>query len=485
MLVRVLLLLEPAALRRRVKRQIADPHTLVVTPAKKRDRWSEVSRNACDLVIIERGSIPDPVADFIGTVRSLPDEPEAVILCPRENAEERAALLAAGAYEVIYEGLEDAALAGALNTLISRRRDEALRRFQASRQGQQPSLRDLVSASPAMQAFLSVAYRVLPADSSLLILGETGVGKERLARALHNEGPRSTGPFVQVNCAALPETLLESELFGHAEGAFTGAVRTRRGCFEMAHRGTIFLDEICELPFALQAKLLQVLQDRQIRPVGSESFVTVDVRVVAATNRDMEAEIRARRFRDDLYYRLSVVSLEIPPLRERREDIPALLESYREHFCTRLGRAVGGIREDALSALVRYGWPGNVRELSNVMERAILLCAGDEITADDLPESIARSADPARTGSPVAVSQASQAHLLPDRLMEKPWRKVRKELLDSLERQYLARHLERSGGRIGETARRAGMEPRSLHEKMKRLGLRKEDYRSREAARTR
>lgn len=480
MLIRVLLRVEPASLRRRIQRQIKDPHTRVGSLRSSKSFWSEMSRHTFDLLILNRSLFRSQPSDLIGTVRGLPDEPEVVVLCEREDPEERAALLEAGAYAVIYEGLADQALAGALGTLISRRREESLRRLRNDRLTQAPSLRDFVSASPAMQAFMSVVYRVLPVDSSLLILGETGVGKERLARALHNEGPRSRGPFTQVNCAALPETLLESELFGHTEGAFTGAVRTRRGCFELAHRGTIFLDEICELPVTLQAKLLQVLQDRSIRPVGGEESVDVDVRVIAATNRDIEEEIKAKRFREDLYYRLSVVSLTIPPLRERREDIPELLESYREHFCGRFGRSIDTIREDAGACLVRYAWPGNVRELTNVMERAVLLCTGDEITLAELPEVIGRRPGLERAGTAPAGSAAVPAFPLPEGLIGKPWRKVRKEMVDELEKQYVAGLLRRTGGRVGETARRAGMEPRSLHEKMKKHGLRKEDFRRQE-----
>ena len=480
MLIRVLLMVEPPPLRRRVQRQITDPHTLVSVLRKRKALWVEMSRHTFDLLILTRDAFQDPPANFLGTVRALPDDPEVVVLCEREDPEERAALLAAGAYAVIYEGLPDQALAGALGALISRRREQSLQRLRAERFGQRPSLRDFVSASPAMQAFMSVVYRVLPVDSSLLILGETGVGKERLARALHNEGPRSQGPFTQVNCAALPETLLESELFGHKEGAFTGAVRARRGCFELAHRGTIFLDEICELPVALQAKLLQVLQDRSIRPVGSETSVDVDVRVIAATNRDIEDEIRTRRFREDLYYRLSVVSLKIPPLRERREDIPELLDSYLEHFCTRFGRSIAGIREEAKASLIRYDWPGNVRELINAMERAVLLCPGDEITVAELPQMISQLPADARPAAAWSALQALPQGLLTERFVKRPWKEVRKETLALFERQYLTELLRLTGGRVGETARRAGMEPRSLHEKMKRYGLRKEDFRREE-----
>ena len=216
--------------------------------------------------------------------------------------------------------------------------------------------------------------------------------------------------------------------------------------------------------------------------MGSEKSIDVDVRVIAATNRDIEEEIKARRFREDLYYRLSVVSIKIPPLRERREDIPELLESYLEHFCGRFTRSITRVREDAKSSLVRYDWPGNVRELINVMERAVLLCTGEEITLAEMPEIISRLPGDAHSGTAPAGSPVVSDCLLPARLIKKPWREVRKEMVNVFEKQYVAGLLRLTGGRVGETARRAGMEPRSLHEKMKRHGLRKEDFRRQDAS---
>jgi transcriptional regulator with PAS, ATPase and Fis domain len=214
------------------------------------------------------------------------------------------------------------------------------------------------------------------------------VGKERLARAIHAESRRSKGPFVAVNCAALSESLLESEPFGHEEGAFTGATRSHRGCFEIAHKGVIFLDEIGELPNHLQVKLLRALQDREITRVGSEQSFQVDVRMMAATNRDPREEVKTKRLREDLYYRLNVVTLTIPPLRQRSEDIPDIVASYLPWLRPRVGRDVTSIAPEALEALAHYSWPGNVRELINVIERAMLLCEGEQIRLADLPDTI-------------------------------------------------------------------------------------------------
>ena len=322
-----------------------------------------------------------------------------------------------------------------------------------------------------MRQFMKVATKVADSDSSLLLLGETGVGKERLAQAIHAESRRSTGPFIAVNCAALSESLLESELFGHEQGAFTGATRSHRGCFELAHRGVIFLDEIAELPNHLQVKLLRVLQERQITRVGSERPFEVDVRVMAATHRDPVAEVRARRLREDLYYRLNVVTLTIPPLRHRSEDIPELVASYLTWLRPRVGRVVTGIAPEAMEALIRYSWPGNVRELINVIERAMLLCEGEQIRLCDLPDTI-RSPG----GEVMIVSEpADSSNTSP---FEKPLPAARREVLERFERAYLAHNLKQCGGRVGETAKRIGIEPRSLFDKMKQYKMRKEDFRN-------
>jgi transcriptional regulator with GAF, ATPase, and Fis domain len=285
---------------------------------------------------------------------------------------------------------------------------------------------------------------------------------------VHAEGPRSGGPFLAVNCGALPEGLLESELFGHERGAFTGAERAHRGCFEMAHLGTLFLDEIAELPLHLQSKLLRVLEDRRIVRLGGEKPVPVDVRLIAATNRDLEEEVRARRFRADLYYRLAVVTLTVPPLRDRREDVPALVRDYFDHFRATLGRDVRSIHPGALAALVAYSWPGNVRELINVVERAVLLCPGHEVGRADLPRTL--------TG-PRAAPPPGPFAALPEAWRSLKLREARREVTTVFESAYLRDLLRETGGRVGEAARRAGINERTLYGMMQRHGLRKEEFR--------
>jgi DNA-binding NtrC family response regulator len=246
----------------------------------------------------------------------------------------------------------------------------------------------LVARSTAMLRLIELARRVAQVDSTVLITGESGVGKERLARLIHDESPRVGGPFIAINCGAVPETLLESELFGHAKGAFTGATHDRPGLFEAAQGGTLLLDEIGEVPPLMQVKLLRALQEREVRRVGENKNRPVDVRLLAATNRDLPAEIQAARFRQDLYYRLRVVELRAPPLRERRDDILALARTFLNVAAKRMQRKITGITPAAANQLVRYGWPGNVRELENALERAVALARGSRIDVDDLPEEV-------------------------------------------------------------------------------------------------
>jgi DNA-binding NtrC family response regulator len=265
-----------------------------------------------------------------------------------------------------------------------RRANQALRREVQRATGDRP----IVATSEAMIEVLELMERAAGFKSTVLVTGESGTGKEVLARAIHAQSPRRNDPFVAVNCGAIPETLLESELFGHAKGAFTGADRARRGLVVEADGGTLFLDEIGEMPTSLQVKLLRVLQEEEVRPLGEAKPRMVDVRVIAATARKLEVEVAAGRFREDLYYRLNVVQLEVPPLRERPRDVPLLADHFIAHFRATLGKPVRAISDEALERLVAYRWPGNVRELENVIERAVILTEGDTITLRELPQNV-------------------------------------------------------------------------------------------------
>src|SRR3989449_2921047 len=257
---------------------------------------------------------------------------------------------------------------------------------------------EIVSASPKMESVKRMVLKVARSSSTVLIRGESGTGKELIARAIHNQSPRSSDMFQAVNCAAINENLLESELFGHEKGSFTGAHAEKKGLFEVADRGTLFLDEIAELDVSMQAKLLRALQERRIRRVGGTFEIPIDVRVVAATNRDLRAMVGDGRFRDDLYYRINVLSIDVPPLRERRDDIPVLIDFFLKKHTRNTSRLIKGLAPETKRILHDYGWPGNVRQLESAIERAILLCEGDLISPEDLPSEVRQESQSAVTG---------------------------------------------------------------------------------------
>ncbi len=322
---------------------------------------------------------------------------------------------------------------------------------------------ELIGRSAAMCAVREQIARVAPTGATVLILGETGTGKELVARAIHNGSRRAGKPFVAVNCAALSETLLESELFGHERGAFTGADRARQGLFEAAHRGTLFLDEAGEMPLALQTKLLRVLMDGQVLRVGAAAPRAVDVRIIAATHRDLPQRIQDGRFREDLYYRLAVIPLKIPPLRERRDDIPLLVEHFLRQVATTMGISPRDISPCAMEKLVRYRFPGNVRELRNLIERAYILGNGTEIRGGDVVVPTEHAAVGACGVSPPCYARAeSWLDLLP---RKGPLR----EVLHFVESGLIKRALDESGGVQAEAARKLGVSRSDLTYKLKRI----------------
>ncbi len=319
------------------------------------------------------------------------------------------------------------------------------RRLETSTEGE-----ELRGSSPAIARVRALLARAAGSEASVLLAGESGTGKELAARALHARSARRDGPFVAVNAAALVDTLVESELFGHERGAFTGAVARRRGRLESAHRGTLFLDEVGEMAPATQAKLLRVLETRTFERVGGTESVKVDVRVLAATNRDLPTEVREKRFREDLYYRLAVVTITLPPLRERREDIPDLASFFLARHGQRLGRRLDGFSPASLGRLVAYDWPGNVRELSNVVERAAVLSAGPLVRPEDLPEALVEG----------PLSHDGEA--LP------PYH----EAVNRAKQQVVSAALAQSRGNVTEAARLLGLHPNYLHRLLNQLGLR-------------
>ena len=478
MLIRACVVSDSMELGDRLETILRQPDVLVSRPAGA-EIWDCVGRDSFDLVIASRAAVPRPYGDTLAALRSLPDQPELVVLLDDGEPEERAALQAAGTFAVVGGELPDPSLRKALNTLIRRRREALLGRLRAERPPEPELAMALATTSPPMRSLLSTAGRVASGDSSLLIVGETGVGKEWLARWIHARGPRAEEPFVAVNCAALPGELIESELFGHELGAFTGASRARRGQFEVAHRGTLFLDEITEMQPAAQAKLLRAIQDREIRRLGSEKPIRVDARILAATNRDPEAAIRSKHLREDLYYRLGVVTLEVPPLRERPEDLPALVEEFLGELRRRLGRPeVREVAPAVMAAFQGYLWPGNVRELINVLERALLLAAGPVVTLDDIPVAIAYPGYRGKVAEGPGRPRAGWDRFW-EESFELPLVDARTAVVEEYEREYLRRILDRAGGRVGEAARLGGVEERTLYNKLRRYGIEKEAFRER------
>jgi len=324
---------------------------------------------------------------------------------------------------------------------------------------QPSSLDSFVGSSPGMRAVDETVRRVADTDVDVLILGETGTGKELVARAIHDLGRRASGPFVPVDGGAIPENLLESELFGYERGAFTGAERRRTGLLEAASGGTFFLDEVGDLPLVLQAKLLRVLQERRLRRVGGNDEVPIDVRIVAATSLDLDAMVRERTFREDLYYRINVVRIDLPPLRERGDDLGLLAEYFVERCSREMGRPIPAISADAYSILRRYHWPGNVRELQNIIRRAMALSQGTKIGADDFPVALVAAAD-ARRGD------AGRGFF-----------EIRSEYLARFEREYLISLLERHQGNVKESAREARLPRGTLYRLLKNHDIEPTPYR--------
>ncbi len=313
--------------------------------------------------------------------------------------------------------------------------------------------RQLVGNSARMQQVYEMVTRIAPTKTNVLIAGESGTGKELVARAIHAESDRASAPFVALNCAAIPENLLESELFGHVKGAFTGAISNKTGLFEMADTGTLFLDEVGELTLPLQVKLLRVLQDKSIRRVGGTSDRRVDVRILAATNRRLEVEVAEGRFREDLYYRLNVIQLELPPLRERLEDLPLLVHHFVEKFGRELGKDVRGLSEEAMACLRAHAWPGNVRELENGIERAVALSRSEWIEAEELPPNVRQQAE-ARPGVKLPQGNLDLDNLVAD-----------------YERELLLGALKRQGGVKKRAAHSLGISFRSFRYRLEKLGL--------------
>ncbi|MBD5627751.1 MAG: sigma-54-dependent Fis family transcriptional regulator [Desulfovibrio sp.] len=376
-----------------------------------------------------------------------------VLMTAYSSVETAVDALRIGAYDYLVKPLDFDLLHETLEQAIERSKHSVENRELRRQLTESASSQDIVGRSDALKRMLGFIETVAPTEATVLITGESGTGKELVARALHSSSARADKPLVTVNCAALTETLLESELFGHEKGAFTGADRRREGRFVQANGGTLFLDEIGEMPLQLQAKLLRALQQGEIQRVGSDVPITVDVRVIAATNRNLLREAQEKRFREDLFFRLNVISIEVPALRQRGDDIPLLAAYFLQRFAERNRKSIKGFSPQALDSMRRYRWPGNVRELENAVERAVILCCGDLVTPAELPDTVAHAPEPAETPEPQdAISLAGMA-------------------LEDVERLAIEDTLRQTGDNKSEAARRLGITRATLHNKLRKYGL--------------
>jgi DNA-binding NtrC family response regulator len=351
-----------------------------------------------------------------------------------------------GAYDYVSKPFNIEELRLTVARALERRRLSA-EAVTSNTSGEQSQVAQIEGKSQRMLDVYKLVARVAPSTATVLVVGESGTGKELVARAIHNRSPRTTKPFVPVNCTALSESLLESELFGHARGAFTGAVTAKRGLFETANGGTLFLDEIGDMGPKMQAQILRVLQDGEMRPVGGTEAIRVDVRLVCATNRDLEAEVKAGRFREDLYFRINVVTVRMPPLRDRAGDIPILVRHFINKVARRESRAEASVSPEALDVLCHYGWPGNVRELENAIERAVAVAKGNVVLPSDLPVEV------------YGGGQVSPSSIIEDR-----------PTLGELEKRYIALVLAECSGNKKKAAEKLGIDRRTLYRALERSG---------------
>jgi DNA-binding NtrC family response regulator len=421
-----------------------------------------LEREAYDLILTDLALGRGPSGmDVLRASRAARPETAVVMITAHGNEKLAVEAMKSGAQDYVPKPFDNDELRLVVQRALERTRLERENRQLLERVEREYGFGNLIGAGPAMRRVFETIQKVAATDLSVLVLGESGTGKELVAQALHQQSARRAKPFIAVNCAAISPELVESELFGHEKGSFTGADARRTGKFEAAHGGTIFLDEIGDMARETQAKVLRVLQERELERVGGSERIRVDVRVVAATHRDLEQEVERGRFREDLYYRLKVVELRIPPLRERVEDIPALAARFLDQLAERLKRPRAQLEPEALAALVRHPWRGNVRELRNVIEQAAVLCAGERIAPDDL-----RLAPP--PGDAVAHDAAPGAEL--------PFREAKRRATESFERTYLIRALREHGGNISRTAESLGMVRQSLQQKIRELSLTQADW---------
>ena len=452
---RILIMDDEEAERRRIEDYLVQKGYDVLTVASVDKAVEAIRRDRYDVFLTDCNI---PGVDALRTsdeARKINPDMAVIIMTAFGTIETAVKAIKAGAYDYLPKPVDLDQLAVLIDR-ISERQDLIRENIELKEQlKERYKFDEIVSASSAMEEVLNLAGRVASSNATVLLRGESGTGKELVAKAIHYHSPRAGFPLIKVNCAALPETLLESELFGHEKGAFTGAAAKRIGRFEAADKGTLFLDEIGELAPGMQVKLLRVLQEREFERLGGNQTIRTDVRVITATNRDIEKAIREGAFREDLYYRLNVVSIVIPPLRERKEDVPGLLGHFIEKYRTENKKEITGISAEARDLLIRYSYPGNVRELENIVERAVVLSRKGIITAADLP---------------IHVQTAMAEDALPGQRLKGSLN----ETLDTVERGLILEALKEAGGIQTRAAEKLGVSERVLRYKLKKYKIKEQ-----------
>jgi len=411
-----------------------------------------VKERPFDLVLMDIRMLKVSGIEALGQIKAYNPAIPVIIMTAFSSVETAVETLKKGAYDYLTKPLDFEKLRLTIDRAMEHVQLKEENRILKANLGQQFDRHNIIGRSAAMADLLETVAQVAMSEATVLIAGESGTGKELIAGAIHFNSPRHEGPFVKINCSAITETLLESELFGHERGAFTGAERKKEGRFVQAHGGSLFLDEVSEMPLTMQVKLLRVIQERELTRVGGEKSLTVDVRVVAATNKNLSEQVAKGAFREDLYYRLNVIELEIPPLRKRREDIPLLAQHFIEHFAEKNRKPIKGFTPGAMDALIRYQWPGNVRELMNAVERGVVLSRSEYLDMDDLP----------------FMRSLAQGQADPLQIMEQANEDMS---LDAVEKATILKTLKSSDGNKSETARRLGITRKTLHKKLKMYGV--------------
>jgi DNA-binding NtrC family response regulator len=451
----LLLVEDEAPLREAVAERLADQGFSVVQAASGEQAIQELTDFAFDVLITDL-RLPgiDGTRVIQAAVERYPDI-IAIVVTGYGTVRDAVEVIKRGATDFVTKPFQFDELMHALNSALEQRRLRSENAYLRAQLQERYRFEGIVGRSRAMRDLFQLLETVANTSSTILVSGETGTGKEVVARAIHHNSPRRMQRFVALNCSAIPETLLEAELFGHVRGAFTGAVGTRHGRLEQAHRGTLFLDEVGTMSAALQMKLLRVLQEREFERVGDSGTIKVDVRIIAATNADLAKMVSEGGFREDLFYRLNVIPVKLPPLRERKEDIPLLVQHFLQKFCAELNRPAMTVSQTAMRALMAYSWPGNIRQLENATERAVALSGGrSQIEASDLTPEIQHASEE---------TPAATALSLPEEGLDF------ESFIADIEREMIRRSLERTNGNKGAAARLLNLKRTTLVEKLKRL----------------